>query len=187
MSRFGDVPATWRRVAGAFTEQVETMPDGAWDAPSPCEGWVARDVVRHLTEWVPPFLASGSSVGIEPGPSVDDDPAAAWRHLRDAITAVLDDPGIGTTRFEHPRAGSHALDDAVYQFIVGDVLVHTWDLARSAGRDVTLDPEVVHTMLEAMEPIADVLAASGQYGPRVPVPADADEQTKLIALSGRTP
>jgi hypothetical protein len=38
-----------------------------------------------------------------------------------------------------------------------------------------------------MEPLDDVLRASGQYGPRVDVPADADTQTRLIAFTGRRP
>ena len=38
-----------------------------------------------------------------------------------------------------------------------------------------------------MEPMADVLAASGQYGERVPVPDDADAQTRLLGLIGRDP
>jgi hypothetical protein len=32
-----------------------------------------------------------------------------------------------------------------------------------------------------------MLRASGQYGPRVEVPADADVQTRLIAFIGRDP
>ena len=42
-------------------------------------------------------------------------------------------------------------------------------------------------MLEGMEPIDDLLRSSGHYGPRVEVPADADEQTRLIAFIGRRP
>ena len=38
-----------------------------------------------------------------------------------------------------------------------------------------------------MVPIDEVLRESGHYGPRVEVPADADEQTKLIAFTGRMP
>ena len=33
----------------------------------------------------------------------------------------------------------------------------------------------------------EVLRASGHYGPKVEVPADADEQTRLIAFTGRHP
>jgi hypothetical protein len=38
-----------------------------------------------------------------------------------------------------------------------------------------------------MEPYDEMLRASGQYGPRVEVPAGADEQTRLIAFMGRLP
>lgn len=182
-----DVVAAWRRVAGTFTDRVEAVAPTAWESPSPCEGWVARDIVRHLTEWVPPFLAAGAAIHTDPGPSVDDDPAAAWRHLCAAIEATLDAPDVSSRRFEHPQAGSHALDDAIARFILGDVLIHTWDLARATHQDETLDAELVTTMLAATEAMADALAASGHYRPRVWVPDDAGEQTKLIALSGRQP
>jgi uncharacterized protein (TIGR03086 family) len=72
-------------------------------------------------------------------------------------------------------------------FFLGDVVIHTWDLARAAGLDETLDADVVHDMLTGMEPLDDMLRASGQYGPKVQVPPDADEQTRLIAFTGRQP
>jgi hypothetical protein len=42
-------------------------------------------------------------------------------------------------------------------------------------------------MLEGMQSIDEMLRASGQYGPKVATPDDADEQTKLIAFTGRNP
>lgn len=42
-------------------------------------------------------------------------------------------------------------------------------------------------MLEGMEPMEDLPRGSGQYGPRVEVPEDADPQTQLIAFIGRDP
>lgn len=182
-----DVATAWRRVAAAFTHRVDAVAPAAWGNSAPCDGWVARDIVRHLTEWVPPFLAAGAAIETQPGPSVDDDPAAAWRHLCAVIESILEAPDVSARRFEHPRAGSHALDDAIAQFILGDVLIHTWDLARATHQDETLEPELVTTMLAAMEPMEDALAASGHYGRPVPVPDDADDQTKLIALLGRQP
>ena len=38
--------------------------EGGWDNPAPCEGRVARDVVRHLMEWIPGFF--DANVGLEP-------------------------------------------------------------------------------------------------------------------------
>jgi uncharacterized protein (TIGR03086 family) len=119
-------------------------------------------------------------------PTVDEDPAAAWLSLSDAIQAALDDPATAAREFEM-RAGRYRVDNAVATFCIGDVLVHTWDLARAAGLDETLDADEVHRMFEGMEPIDEMLRASGHYGARVRVPDDADEQTKLIAFTGRRP
>jgi uncharacterized protein (TIGR03086 family) len=182
-----EIADRYRRVAGRFTARVNEVPEDAWERPAPCEGWVTRDVVRHLVDWIPAFLAAAGGPALPSGPSVDDDPAGAWTALDRGIRALLDDPAAVATTISHPRAGTHRLDDAIAMFFVGDILVHTWDLARAAGLDESLDADVVHDMLAGMEPLDEMLRASGQYGPRVDVPPDADEQTRLIAFTGRRP
>ena len=182
-----EIADRYRNVAAGFTTRVEGVPAGAWDNPAPPDGWVARDVVRHLVDWVPALLATGAGVVIPRGPSVDTDPVGAWLNLSDAIQAVLDEPGVDTRQFSHPQAGDYPLDQAMGMFIMGDVLLHTWDLARATGQDETLDPVEVAGMYEGMLPIDEMLRQSGQYGPRVEVPDDADVQTKLIGFVGRQP
>jgi len=177
----------YRKVAGQFTRTADGVPDGAWDNPAPCEGWVARDVVRHLVEWFPPFLQQGAGLALPSGPSVDEDPAASWRVMSDGVQAVLDDPTTESRRFSHPQAGEHALPDAIDMFFLGDVLIHTWDLARATEQDETLDRAEVEAMFAGIQPFDEVLRSSGHYGPRVTVPDDADVQTKLIAFTGRQP
>jgi uncharacterized protein (TIGR03086 family) len=182
-----EIADRYRRVAGRFTERVEEVPDDAWERPAPCEGWVARDVVRHLVEWVPAFFETAGGPALPAGPSVDVDPLAAWTTMDDGIQALLEDPDASAATISHPRAGTHRFDEAVGTFVLGDVVVHTWDLARATGLDETLDADVVHDMLVGMEPLDEMLRASGQYGPRVDVPSGADEQTRLIAFTGRQP
>jgi uncharacterized protein (TIGR03086 family) len=182
-----DIADRYRKVAGRFTRTAAAVPPTAWENLSPCEGWTARDVVRHLVEWFPPFLRDGAGIELPSGPSADVDPLGAWQALDGGVQAVLDDPATEGRAFSHPVAGEHALGDAIAMFFLGDVLVHTWDLARATGLDETLDPDEVATMLAGAEPFDEVLRSSGQYGPRVAVPADADAQTKLIAVMGRQP
>ena len=182
-----EIAERYRRVAGRFTARVSEVADTAWDYPAPCDGWTTRDVVRHLVEWIPAFLTAAGGPTLPVGPSVDEDPAAAWCTLNGAIQALLDDPVASAARISHPRVGPHRLDDAIGTFFLGDVVVHTWDLARAAGLDETLDANIVRDLLAGMEPLDEVLRASGQYGPRVEVPPDADEQTRLIAFTGRRP
>ncbi len=175
----------YRNVADGFTARVRAVPPDSWDNPAPCEGWVARDVVRHMVEWMPGVLAGG--VVIPSGPSVDDDPLGAWLHLSDALQAALDDPQVAGREFDMPP-GRFRVDVAINTFCLGDILVHTWDLARATGLDESLDPREVHDQLVGMEPIDEMLRASGHSGEgRFPVPDTADEQTRLIAFTGRDP
>lgn len=178
----------YREIGGRFTRLVEEVPDAAtWDRPSPVAGWAARDVVRHLVEWFPGFLRGGAGVELPSGPTVDDDPAAAWRTLSDAVQALLDDPASAGLVLRNPHVGEVPLPQAVSRFFTADVFMHTWDLARATGQDETLDPGRCAAVLAGMEPVDEALRASGQYGPRVPVPDDADPQTKLLAFIGRDP
>lgn len=87
----------------------------------------------------------------------------------------------------NPHIGEVPLDRAVDQFYTADVFLHTWDLARATGQDESLDPDKCAQMLAGMEQMDEVLRASGQYGPRVAVPDDADAQTRLIGFIGRDP
>jgi uncharacterized protein (TIGR03086 family) len=182
-----DISERYRRVAGRFTQVATAVPDDGWDNPAPCDGWVARDVVRHMVEWIPPFLESGADITISKGPSVEDDPVAAWKALSDSVQALVDDPQISASEFSHPQAGRHTIEDAIAMFFLNDVLIHTWDLARATGGDETLDADEVHRMFSGIEPYDEMLRSSGHYGPRVLVPDDSDEQTKLIAFMGRQP
>ena len=176
-----------RRIAGQFTKTVEGTPGGAWDDPAPVDGWVARDVVRHLVEWFPAFLDGATGITLLAGPSVDDDPAGAWRTQTDAVQALLDDPDTADREHDLPHLGRMTLSQATDMIYTSDVFMHRWDLARATGQDETLDPDKCAVMLEGMLPMDDALRQSGHYGPRVDVPDDADSQTKLLAFIGRTP
>ena len=172
--------------SAAFTRRVRGVGPGGWDAPAPVEGWVARDVVRHLVEWFPAFLHGGTGIRLASGPSVDEDPVAAWTVHSDAVQALLDDPATAGKVLTNPHLGEVPLPEAVDRFYTADVFMHTWDLARATGQDERLDEERCRELYEGMLPMDDLLRASGQYGPKVPVADDADVQTKLLGFIGRS-
>jgi uncharacterized protein (TIGR03086 family) len=176
-----------RRTAGVFTDRVRGVAPRAWDDPAPCEGWVARDVVRHLVEWFPGFLRAGAGIELPKGPSVDDDPVAAWTVHSDAVQELLDDPATPDRMLSNPHVGDVPLDRAVTMFYTTDVFLHTWDLARATGQDERLDEQRCAELLDGMLPMDAALRSSGHYGSRVPVPDDADAQTRLLAFIGRRP
>jgi uncharacterized protein (TIGR03086 family) len=176
-----------RSIAGVFTERVRGVAPSAWDSPAPVEGWVARDVVRHLVEWFPAFLREGAGVELPKGPAVDDDPVAAWEVHNAGVQEVLDDPATRGRSLTNPHLGDMPLDAAIGMLYTPDVFMHTWDLARATGQDEQLDQDTCGQLLAGMEPIEELLRTSGQYGPRVPVPDDADVQTRMLAFIGRDP
>jgi uncharacterized protein (TIGR03086 family) len=176
-----------RAVAGVFTDRVRGVAQDAWANPAPCDGWVARDVVRHLVEWFPPFLKAGTGIELPAAPAVDDDPVAAWAIHSDGVQSLLDDPATQGRVLRDPHVGEIPLASAVGMFYTSDVFLHTWDLARATGQDERLDPGKCAQLLEGMLPMDEALRASGHYGPRVEVAADADVQTRLLAFIGRRP
>lgn len=180
-----EIADRFRRLSGDFTARVTAVPPGAWANPSPCEGWTARDVVRHMVHNVGHFF---TLVGMEPpaGPSVEDDPAGAWSAARDALQRALDDPDVAGTEYESQVMGGRGtFEQAVDRFGNFDVLVHTWDLARAAGLDERLDPGEVHWAMEAALQVDAMLRSPGVCGPKIDPPAGADEQTRLLAFLGR--
>lgn len=163
----------YRAVAAAFTVVHDGIED--WDAPTPCEGWVARDVVDHLCEWASAYFLGTWDLGA---------PARTWPELDRRLQAALEEPAVaGAVR--DTRFGPATFESQLDRILIGDVFIHTWDLARASGQDERLDPEEVRSMLAGVEPMVDVLVASGQYGPPVAVPEGADEQVRLLALLGR--
>lgn len=155
-----------------------------WDAPTPVREWAARDVVAHLTGWLPAFLGAGG-VHIPAGEPAD--PAGSWARQSAAVQELLDDGARASGRFAHPRLPTLPLADAIDTYYTPDVFMHTWDLARASGADDTLDEATCAAMLAGMEAMTEAIRSSGEFGEQQPVPDDATPQQRLIAFIGRDP
>ncbi|WP_412475567.1 maleylpyruvate isomerase family mycothiol-dependent enzyme [Gordonia sp. LUNF6] len=182
MSRLSGLTASDRHrvVASDFGSQAAATAD--WDAPSPVDGWRARDVVAHLTGWFPAFLADGG-VRFDAAPSADD-PAAVWSAHSARVQELFMRDDV---EFSHPRVGTMPLADAVDRFYTADVFMHTWDLAQASGRRPDLNAEFAAQLLDGLRGMEEVLRSSGQYGPAKTAPAGADPVMRLAAFIGRDP
>lgn len=137
--------------------------------------------MRHLVEWVPSVMGR-AGLEFADSPSVDDDPAAAWQALADALQRSLDDPVVATRTFDAGPPGELTVESAIGLLVTGDVLIHTWDLATATGLDDRLDPVAVTAMLHGMEPLDAVLRASGHYGPRLAVEKHAKKDREWVGV-----
>ncbi|WP_154675163.1 TIGR03086 family metal-binding protein [Parafrankia elaeagni] len=181
-----DRPAERHRlIAATFTDRVLGTRD--WDAPTPVTGWAARDVVGHLCTWFAGFVEGSGGPVLRRGPAVDEDPVRAWQVHAEAVQRLLDDPATATLVLRNPHLGDRPLAAATDMIYTSDVFMHTWDLARATGQDDRLDADYCAQLVGGMEQMEDVIRGSGQYGPRVAVPAGSDAQTRLLGFIGRDP
>ncbi len=183
MSEFAD---RYERVAQRFTEMVDGVRPGGWDSSSPCDGWTARDVVGHVTGWASESLLEVWEVARSDIPSVSSDPAGAWKAVDAAVADALSNPDTAGRLSDSPM-GRMSFEEAVDQFCTPEVLVHSWDIARATNQDETLPSEDVSRTLSRMQGQEEAIRSSGLFKPGVDVGPDADEQTRLIAFTGRQP
>lgn len=173
-----------------FGSRVHQVRDDQWDAPTPCAEWSVRDLVNHLAVeqmWVPPLVVDGATVGDLAdrwaGDQLGGDPVATWDRVARESLAAFRSPGA-LDRTVHLSMGETPVAEYCSQMTM-DATVHGWDLSRALGVDDGLPPDLVELSLRETEPYADDLAASGLFAPALPVPAGADDQTRLLARLGR--
>lgn len=166
------VAARFDAIVASFTGEVLRTHD--WNAPTPCDKWAARDLVSHLIIWYSDFLQEeGIDLNLHADP---EEPQTAWL---DFIAAV------------RPLLASPELTDAIARrttgFLLPDIFIHTWDLARSQGHEVQLDEHYAARNLEGLRSMGASLQANGRFGPPRPVDEEAGAVEKLVAFAGRDP
>ncbi|WP_214412831.1 TIGR03086 family metal-binding protein [Sphaerisporangium fuscum] len=174
-----------------FGLRVAMINDDRWSAPTPCSEWTVRDLVGHLvTEqlWVPPLLAGETVTEIGDrfeGDPLGDDPVARWTEAAAAAQQAFAEPGA-LDREVHLSYGTVSARRYCRE-MTSDLAVHAWDLARALGVNDRIDPDLMSEAYDYLSPMAGQLEQSGIFAPAVPVPDDADPQTRTLALTGRRP
>ena len=165
-------------------DQVLDAAAGAWDAPSPCEGWSARDVVGHVIESQRDFLRQR---GLDAGPAPDlADPAAAWRAQREHMTSVLRADGVAAREYDS-WFGRTTVAATIADFYGWDLVVHGSDIARATGQEWSVTDEEAAALHATADGWGDALHSEGVCGPEVEVPDDASTTDRLLARLGRDP
>jgi uncharacterized protein (TIGR03086 family) len=179
-----DVADRYRRLSAAFADRIANVPAGAWDDPTPCPDWTVRDLVGHVVQSQGMFR---TFVGREaPEVDVTADPAAAFDTVRTLVQGDLDDPERAGSTFEG-HFGTQTFEQAVDRFLVFDLVVHGWDLARATGQDERIEPDDVERVAAAAAGMGDAMRSPGAFGPELPVPPGADPQAQLLGFLGRQP
>jgi uncharacterized protein (TIGR03086 family) len=186
----GEAIEMYRRAIEMFGQRVMAIGPEDWGRPTPCSDWSVRDLVHHLVYeevWAPPLFEGQTIADIGDrfeGDILGADPQAAWKESAAGAVAAADEPLLDRT--VHLSFGDVPGREYLGQ-LTADHVIHAWDLARGIGGDDRLDPELVEFVHDFLAPQADQWRGAGVFAAAVPVGDDADLQTRLIALTGRTP
>jgi len=172
-----------------FEHVLRLVPESAWTNASPCDEWNARQVAGHAMGVVNNIAArAGVGTVLDVFKDLDgiagEDPVASFRPIRERYLEATDRRGALQTRFTS-SVGEVSLDDYLGK-MCPDTLIHTWDLARAARVDDTLDPGSVTRLLAEWSSGDGPVRAPGRYGDEIEIVAES-EQDRLIAYTGRDP
>ncbi|WP_369136644.1 TIGR03086 family metal-binding protein [Modestobacter versicolor] len=173
----------YEATARSLSAVLDAVPAEAWDRPSPCEGWSARDVVRHLVD-TQRELFGRHELDLGPAPDVDADPAAGWRAHEQRVAAVIADDEVAGRGYDG-FFGPTTIGSTLEQFYVWDMVVHRWDVARATGQDTGLTDAELDRVEAGADSFGDSLYMEGICRPAVPAGEGTDRATRVLARLGR--
>jgi uncharacterized protein (TIGR03086 family) len=164
-----------------FDKRVQAAPGGSWANQSPCSEWKARDVVEHVANNLFRLAAGGAENHRKV--TIADNITTAWTDARVAFQRAIPHADLAAT-VPGPM-GPMPLEDVLGRLVANDVLVHTWDLARSVGGDERLDQDAVAGAYSGLKPLDAMIRRPGIFGDKAEAPAGADLQTEFLSFLGR--
>lgn len=186
-----DLLETYRRSLAEFADRVGRVGPDQWSDPTPCPEWDVRALVDHVVtedRWAVPLLGGATieSVGDRfTGDQLGPDPAESARDAARRAEQAATAPGM-LERTVHLSVGPTPAREYLHQ-LLAEHLVHGWDLAVAIGADPRLDGAAVHECARWFTARVADYQEGNLVRPGVDVPADADEQDRLLAAFGRAP
>lgn len=183
------------RLLSDATRPLPTIVDAAaglpLDRPTPCTAWTTGDLVRHLLFWAPLLAAAGRRS--EPVPvavsetemSLDGWPERLVTAHADVASAWSDPAAwTGTTTMGAPEPMPAQM---IGGMVLGELVLHGWDLARAAGVEPVWSDEVLAATAQAVDAMAEMGRGMGIFADAVPLTDDAPLLDRIVAASGRDP
>jgi uncharacterized protein (TIGR03086 family) len=176
-----------------FRERIAEIGEDQHFLPTPCGDWNVAGLITHVLggNHMAVRLLEGAhraeAIGYLSGLPLGDDPLATYDKNSAEQVAAFSEPGALDRIVEHPMGDLPG--SAMLGFRIGDLTLHSWDLARAVGGTEELPDALVQKVWTDMSPLKDNIATIGIFGagPSGDVPDDAPLQTRLLDLTGRRP
>lgn len=174
------------RATAAYLDAVRPE---QWLDPTSCSEWNVKQIANHIIGenlWAAELLRGKSIADVGDWLDADltgPDPAVGYPASAQSATLTCTAPGAMQT-ICHLSFGDYSGSEYASQLLL-DTLVHGWDVAKATGQDRRLDPELVAACLPKAAQLTAQFRNSGVFGDDLPVSAQADAQTRLLAVMGR--
>jgi uncharacterized protein (TIGR03086 family) len=130
-------------------ELVAQVGPEQWNDPTPCAAWNVKTLVGHLIAGRHGYCAllKGApatklrSILAQQGEAAGTDPVSACETAVRSVRAAFAEPGALERTVRH-RMGDIP-GSLLLALLVGDTVVHSWDLAAAIGVDSGLDEQLV--------------------------------------------
>ncbi|MFF1608985.1 TIGR03086 family metal-binding protein [Amycolatopsis sp. NPDC058278] len=163
-----------------------------WSAPTPCAEWNVTQVLQHAAGDQLGYAATITGSGgpdFNPFAPSGELPAPAAEYLEPTLaasaaafaTVALDAPSVPTPLPQGALPAPVAVGAAAL-----DAAVHAWDIARAAGQESPLTPELAARLLPVAHQLAEPLRGFA-YAPALEASADDDAVATLLRYLGRNP
>ncbi|OLF16547.1 TIGR03086 family metal-binding protein [Actinophytocola xanthii] len=182
------------KAAAAAVEVARNVKPDQLEDPTPCPDWDVRALVNHLMFW----SAFRSELAARKQPVPADDPvteetdftrdphwAATLESRLERVTAAWGEPGA--TEGQTGLAGGSMPAGLIGTMMVGELVVHGWDLARATGQRLEVDDAVAEAVNGMVSTMAPQGREMGVFGAEVAVPAEASPLDRVLGMSGRDP
>lgn len=177
--------------AAPLTEIAAAVTRVPLGSPTPCTDWDVAGLLRHVRYWTPLLAAAGARRPPTPIAAAEGDVdlagwQAAWVASLDELVDAWSDPAVwtGTVALGGPDPLPAPM---IGGMVLGELVLHGWDLSVAAGIRPTWPDEVLIAALDAVAGMVEQGRGMGVFGPEVPVAADAPLLDRVVALSGRDP
>jgi uncharacterized protein (TIGR03086 family) len=177
----------WQQLTEAFGQRLEAVRDDQWDSTTPCADFTVRQLVSHAIDvqrMVPKGLGASGAIDTPNG----DDLKAAWKAVRGAALETCSAEGALEKEIDSPLGGKMPAGQFFGGPACGDILIHTWDLARAIGADEKLPEDACRLALGFLQAVpAALIRQPGRFDAAIEPPEGADIQTQLLCFTGRQP
>jgi uncharacterized protein (TIGR03086 family) len=178
------------RAAAPTIDVVRHVEPDQLSAPTPCAGWDVRQLANHMLSWAP-ALEGAARKEQNPVPAESEENADLVDGWADALVARLGRVAVawrepsaweGVTYLGSPMELPASL---VGGMVVGELVVHGWDLGRATGQHPEWDHDLLDYLYEETAKNAEQGRQLGVYGPEVPVSDSAPMLDRVLGLTGR--